>query len=105
MWSLTECCYTCVLITSMLLFLDRCGLVNRDAVEQVQDRMLDCFRYVCKRNDMDFNRRFPAIIDKLISARELTEKFKTVVVSVVSCWKILTKYPLVREFFGGFKQT
>lgn len=64
--------------------------------------MIDVYRYVCKLYGTDFNRRFPQVIDKLTLARELTEKFKSVVVSVVSCWEVLEKYPLVKEFFVGF---
>ena len=77
-------------------------MVKRDAVEKVQWRMMECFNYLCRKNGVSFNKRFAKITDALSSARDMTDKYKEIVKTVVCQWVIFEKYPLLKEFFNSF---
>lgn len=83
-------------------FTDRCQMVDRESVENVQLHMLRCLQYVCTKNRVSFNRRFAEIMDGLTFARDMTEKFKEIVKTVVCQWVIFEKFPLLKEFFNSF---
>ncbi|XP_053383855.1 nuclear receptor ROR-beta-like [Mercenaria mercenaria] len=91
-----------VLKTIVLTFPDRCPMVRRDSVEKVQWRMMECFQYLCRKNGISFNKRFAKITDGLSGAREMTDKFKEIVKTIVCQWVIFEKFPLLKEFFNSF---
>lgn len=90
---------TAALRAVSLTFPDRCVLKCRLAVDEIHNKMLDCFRYVASKRHPNFNKWLPDVINFLVYLREFGIEFDKKSSKMNLEWPLIQKNPLLLEVF------
>ncbi|XP_033751352.1 nuclear receptor subfamily 1 group D member 2-like isoform X1 [Pecten maximus] len=77
-------------------FRDRCKLQEPEKVEKIQWKLLNCIRWLAKKNDLNPDRRIRLLLERLTALRSLTECSHKMN-KIKSGWPVMSKHPLLLD--------
>lgn len=85
----------------VLTYTDRCNLLEREKIDSLQNKYVECLQYYLEKSSPEPGRRMSQLFDRLLAVRDLSHSNVHVNRKFLSEWSFLmTEYPLWKEMLS-----